>query len=566
MPAVEAGFTIEEFLKRAEERDLLRFSTAGSVDDGKSTLIGRLLYETKGAFEDQIASIKNSKYSRAASGPFDFALLTDGLKAEREQGITIDVAYRFFQTATRKFIIADTPGHEQYTRNMATGASTADLAIILIDARLGVLPQSRRHATISALLGIPHIVVAVNKMDLREWSEEAFRAIEAEFRPFLASLGITAPHFIPISALYGDNIVTRGEQSGWYTGKTLLETLESVPVGRDRTADPFRLPVQIVLRPNQDFRGFAGQIASGTIRRGDPVMVLPSGRTSRVKSIVTYDGNLDEAFAPMSVTIELEDHVDVSRGEMLVGAAAPPHVARTVEARLVWMDEEPLEEGKEYLIKHTTQMARARVVRIAGRLDVVAGRESAAVSLRLNDIGTVVLEANRPLLFDAYRRNRSTGSFVLIDPIRNGTSGAGMIEEPRQTARQRDRTALRDHHVSPVTQAERFVRNGHVPATVVVQGKPDLAMRLERALFELGALVFVRAEPSGDLLAAGALVILCPRQAGAFCVDVPGVKSVEIDPAVLPADPDEAVEAMIARLEHDGVLLKHVSFEPGEGI
>jgi sulfate adenylyltransferase large subunit len=408
--------------------ELLRFTTAGSVDDGKSTLIGRLLYDSKTVYEDQLAGIRKATRNQA-HGTLDLSLLTDGLRAEREQGITIDVAYRYFSTPRRKFIIADTPGHEQYTRNMATGASTAHLAIVLIDARHGVLAQSRRHAFIATLLGIGHLVVAVNKMDLVEYREEVFRSICADFSEFAAQIGSPpGMQFIPLSALCGDNVVERSTRMPWYQGPALLEYLETVPIAEDRYQAGLRLPVQYVIRPTQDFRGLAGQLASGVVRRGDAVTVLPSGRQTRVRSIVTREGELEEAFAPMSVTVRLEQELDVSRGDMLVSAGDPPQSARRFAASLVWMNEKPAVPDRPYLLKHTTQTLPARIVEIRHRVDIHTLAALAAEQLQLNEIGAVVVEAQRPIFLDPYRRNRYTGSFILIDPLSNETVGAGMIE------------------------------------------------------------------------------------------------------------------------------------------
>lgn len=408
--------------------DLLRFTTAGSVDDGKSTLIGRLLYDSQTVFEDQLAGIRKATRNQA-NGGLDLSLLTDGLRAEREQGITIDVAYRYFSTPRRKFIIADTPGHEQYTRNMATGASTAHLAIVLIDARHGVLAQSRRHAYIATLLGIRHLVIAVNKMDLVEYREEVFRSICADFSAFAAQIGSPpGMQFIPLSALCGDNVVHRSSRMRWYEGPALLEHLETAPAAEESNHVGLRLPVQYVIRPSQDFRGLAGQLASGTVRRGDAVTVLPSGRETRVRSIVTRDGELEEAFAPMSVTVRLEQELDVSRGDMLVAPADPPQSARRFDATLVWMNQKPAVAGRPYLLKHTTQTLQARIVEIRHRVDIHTLAAQPAGELQLNEIGAVVVEAQRPLFIDPYRRNRFTGSFILIDPLSNETLGAGMIE------------------------------------------------------------------------------------------------------------------------------------------
>jgi sulfate adenylyltransferase large subunit len=469
-----------EFLQKTAQTELLRFTTAGSVDDGKSTLIGRLLYDSKGVYEDQLASVRQATRNLTTGG-LDLSLLTDGLRAEREQGITIDVAYRYFATPKRKFIIADTPGHEQYTRNMVTGASTANLAVILIDARYGVLPQSRRHAYIATLLGIPHLVITVNKMDLVDYSEDIFTAIREEFTSFAAQLDVRDFRFIPISALKGDNVVGRSGHMPWYPGPTLLDHLETVPIARDRNLADLRFPVQYVIRPNLDFRGFAGQVASGVIRRGDAVTVLPSGRASRVKSIVTWDGELEEAFAPMSVTVCLEDEIDVSRGDMLAPLSDPPHTGRRFEATVVWMNEKPLEPHRPYLLKQTTQMAQARVREIRHRVDINTLGHQRASQLLLNEIGVVSVEAQRPVSFDPYRNNRATGSFILIDPISNETLGAGMIIGP-DTWRPS----------GPVTPAERVARIGHRPFVIrLLNADIESARHIERHLFDQGYLVLL---------------------------------------------------------------------------
>lgn len=441
---------IQAFLEQEQQKELLRFTTAGSVDDGKSTLIGRLLYDSKGVYEDQLASIKKASANRNA-GPIDFSLLTDGLRAEREQGITIDVAYRYFSTPKRKFIIADTPGHEQYTRNMATGASTAQSAIVLVDARKGVLPQSRRHAYIAALLGIPSILVAVNKMDLVEFSRDVFDAVCAEFREFVRDLGIRRLQFIPISALDGDNVVKPSPRTPWYTGPSVLEYLETVPIETEGSEEAFRFPVQYVIRPTLDFRGYAGQVASGRVNVGDPILVLPSGRTSYVKSIVTFDGDLESADSPMAVTITLAHEIDISRGDMLVRPGNVPEVSRYVEARVVWMHSDPLQLNRQYLIKQTTQQASAAVTAVNYRVDVNTLEHIEAETLSLNEIGVVRVEARKPLFFDPYGENRATGSFILIDPLSNLTIGAGMILRSYRPERNRDR----------VTASERRKRAGH---------------------------------------------------------------------------------------------------------
>jgi sulfate adenylyltransferase large subunit len=425
--------------------DLLRFTTAGSVDDGKSTLIGRLLYDTKQVFEDQLEHVAQASERRGGEGVLDLALLTDGLRAEREQGITIDVAYRYFATPKRRFIIADCPGHQQYTRNMVTGASTADLSVILLDARKGVLEQSKRHAFISALLGIPHLVVAVNKMDLVDHSQERFDELVAEFAGFAQKLhGIGTGTgmgrdiaYIPMSALNGDNVVERSEHMDWYDGPTLLELLEDVEVAYDHPYDrPARFPVQWVIRPAQDsdYRGYAGQMASGALRAGEEVVVLPAGRRTRIAAIDTYDGELAEALAPMSVTLRLSDELDISRGETICRAEQAPTVARELEADVCWMSERPLRAGGRYLIKHTTRNAGAIVDGLRDRVDVhtLERTSEPPAELELNDIGRVRLRTSVPLVFDPYQRNRRTGSFILIDEASNETVGAGMIAASAQ--------------------------------------------------------------------------------------------------------------------------------------
>jgi bifunctional enzyme CysN/CysC/sulfate adenylyltransferase subunit 1 len=432
--APESQVKFEEFLDAHLEQEMLRFTTAGSVDDGKSTLIGRLLHDTKSVYEDQLAAVKKSRVNRASGGHVDFSLLTDGLKAEREQGITIDVAYRYFSTSKRKFIIADTPGHEQYTRNMATGASTADVAIVLIDAKAylkqgSLLPQSRRHTYIAALLGIPHVVAAVNKMDLVGYSEETFSAIRREFLDLSARLGLKSVEAIPVSALEGDNVVNSSEATPWYTGPTLLDYLETVPLGAGEVDGPVRFPVQLVLRPDANFRGFAGQVARGTLRAGERVIALPSQRETTVKRIVTYDGDLDAAAYPQSVTVELEDEIDLSRGEMLVSAreGALPEINRHFRAMVVWMHEDPLVVGRTYVAKHTTRTVRATVRAIRHRVDVGTLEQVSAHQLEMNEIAEVEFETSLPLFFDSYAENRGTGALILIDGVTNATVGAGMI-------------------------------------------------------------------------------------------------------------------------------------------
>lgn len=465
--------SFEDFLEAHLGQEMLRFTTAGSVDDGKSTLIGRLLHDTKSVYEDQLAAVMKSRVNRASGGHVDFSLLTDGLKAEREQGITIDVAYRYFSTARRKFIIADTPGHEQYTRNMATGASTADVAIILIDAKAfakagGLLPQSRRHTYIASLLGIPHVVAAVNKMDLVEYSQESFDAIRRDFEALCAQLGLADVEIIPVSALEGDNVVTPSDAMPWYNGPTLLEYLETVPLVRAETSGPMRFPVQLVLRPDANFRGFAGQVARGTLRAGDAVMALPSRKETTVRRIVTYDGNLAAASYPQSVTVELEDEIDLSRGEMLVAAEVAgetlPDVSNRFRAMVVWMNEEPLVVGRAYIAKHTTRTVRATVREIRYRIDVNSLEEMASDSIAMNEIAEVEFETNLPLFFDSYRACRWTGSLILIDALSNATVGAAMI-------------------VAAVTTSGGTSRDGGSrPSLILLPGRVELALRVRDAL------------------------------------------------------------------------------------
>jgi adenylyl-sulfate kinase len=500
-PATQIA-AIEVFSPQNEEKDLLRLSTAGSVDDGKSTLIGRLLHDANGVYEDQLASIRQSPFNRS-SGAFDLALLTDGLRAEREQGITIDVAYRYFSTPKRKFIIADTPGHEQYTRNMATGASTANLTIVLVDARNGVLPQSRRHAFIASLLGIQHIVVAVNKMDLVGYREDVFEQIRSEFADYASRLQALDLHFIPISALKGENVVEKSRNMPWFDGASLLHYLETVHIASDRNLTEFRFPVQSVMRPNQDFRGYAGQVASGVVKPGDPIMVLPSGFTSRVKSIVTYDGELEQAFAPMSVTVCLEDEIDVSRGDMLVPPSHPPRAARRLDARLVWMHDRKLEIGRNYLLKHTTQTVRAAVDTLRYRVNINTLEKEPASELGLNDIGAVVIETQKPVFCDPYRRNRATGSFILVDPMTNTTVAAGMItgREPGPGVQPGggEEASAAGERVIPRDQQSRA---GHWAVTVWLESAPEVAYQLERLLFDANCRVHsLSASDAGPYLA-----------------------------------------------------------------
>jgi sulfate adenylyltransferase large subunit len=475
-------FSVSEFLAEEREKDLLRFSTAGSVDDGKSTLIGRLLYDTQSVYEDQVRSIEGK--GTTAPGQIDFALLTDGLRAEREQGITIDVAYRYFSTPRRKFIIADTPGHEQYTRNMATGASTADAAVVLIDASKGVLIQSRRHAYIASMLRVRHVIVAVNKMDLIGYDKAAFRAIEQDFTTVLNQIAADTGspvevRFVPVSALAGDNIVHRSDAMPWYTGPSLLELLESLPSALETRTAPFRFPVQRVLRPDHTFRGFAGQVASGTVRPGDNITVLPSGRSARVARIVTIDGDLAEAIAPQSVTLVLDRELDISRGDLIVSTHAQATVARRIQAVLVWMDARPLVRNRRYLLKHTSQTVPAFVSSLEHRTNIGTLAHEAADTLEMNGIGVVNIDLLRPIALDLYGENRSTGAFILIDAETNSTVAAGMITAASTSAASTS---------GPVTAEERAARWGHRGGVLEMTGPVELIDRIERSLFLRGAI------------------------------------------------------------------------------
>ena len=431
---------IEAYLKEHENKQLLRFITCGSVDDGKSTLIGRLLHDSKMIFEDQLAAIKNdSKKAGSTDGEFDLALLVDGLQSEREQGITIDVAYRYFTTDKRKFIIADTPGHEQYTRNMATGASTADLAIILIDARYGVQTQTRRHSFIAKLLGIKHIVVAINKMDLVDFDKEVFDRISNDYLDFAIELKMPEDiTIIPLSALTGDNVVNLSSKSPWYKGETLMHLLETIKIDEDRDLVHFRLPVQYVNRPNLDFRGFCGTIASGIIRVGDPITVLPSGKSSYVKDIVTYDGNLNYAYAQQAITLTLTDEIDISRGDVIVKSDEQPDHACSLDVDIVWMSEEPLLKAKQYLIKRATSQAVGTIEHFYYKTDVNTLEQNAANALNLNEIGHAKLDLEQNIAFDAYDKNKVMGSFIIIDRITNNTVGAGMIRNKSENQNKKE--------------------------------------------------------------------------------------------------------------------------------
>jgi sulfate adenylyltransferase subunit 1 len=481
---------IEQRLEAELAKALLRFSTAGSVDDGKSTLIGRLLYDSHNVYDDHIRSVTRN-------AAIDFAQLTDGLRAEREQGITIDVAYRYFSTPKRKFIIADTPGHEQYTRNMATGASTADVAIVLVDARKGILAQTRRHACIAGLLGIPIVIAAINKMDLVDFSDEVFARHSAGLQGLARQLEIPQLIPVPVSALDGDNVVHRSERMPFYTGPSILELLETLPLAIERAQATFRLPIQRVVRPHQDFRGFAGQITAGSIHPGDEVLALPSGRRTRVRTISTFDGDLAQARAPQSVVLTLEDEIDLSRGDMIASITDPPRKASRVEATVVWMHSRPLRPAATYHLKHTSQTVRATIAELRSRIDVEHLAENSASQLALNDIGHVVIETSRPLLADLYRDSRGTGSFILIDPTDNTTAGAGMIRAIHDSAEATER---------------------HATAGLLNLGyRSGIASQIEQSLLAEGAIVLrTFASFSPQLLTfarLGAFVILESNQA-----------------------------------------------------
>ena len=558
-------FSVDEFLAQEREKDLLRFSTAGSVDDGKSTLIGRLLYDTQSVYEDQVRSIEGK--GTTAPGQIDFALLTDGLRAEREQGITIDVAYRYFSTARRKFIIADTPGHEQYTRNMATGASTADAAVVLIDAGKGVLVQSRRHAYIASLLRVRNILVAVNKMDLVGYDENTFRAIERDFQALLDQIAEDTgnpvePVFVPVSALEGDNIVHGSEKMPWYGGPSLLELLESLPSSLDTSNEPFRFPVQRVLRPDHTFRGFAGQIASGTIRPGNKITVLPSGRSAEIERIVTWDGDLAEAHAPLSVTLVLNHELDISRGDLIVAAERPASVVKNVKAALVWMDQRPLERNRRYLLKHTSQTAPAIVSGIEHRTNISTLSREPAETLEMNGIGVVSIRLLRPIALDLYRENRSTGAFILIDPQSNSTVAAGMVIAGQESADSR----VREVHdgAAGVSAEERATRWGHRGGALSLSGPAVLIDAIERSLFTVGAVtsrVDVDDSRFADQVRLLDLVVQSNVQSGFIVLTVTAtdgdvlVAQVEEQQLILDAeDQNSAVSAVLRLLEQTGIL------------
>lgn len=524
---------ILEYLKQHENKELLRFLTCGNVDDGKSTLIGRLLHDSKMIYEDQLAAIeKDTTKSGTTGNKIDLALLVDGLAAEREQGITIDVAYRYFSTAKRKFIIADTPGHEQYTRNMATGASTCDLAIILIDARYGVQTQTKRHSFIASLLGIKHVVVAVNKMDLLDFSEDRFNEIQKDYLEFAEKLNITDIRFVPMSALDGDNVVDRSTRCDWYTGMTLMEILESVEVAEDKNMDNFRLPVQYVNRPNLDFRGFCGTIASGTIKPGEEIMALPSRKTSKVESIVTWDGNLDEAFVGQAVTLTLEDEIDISRGDIIIKPNDLPEVSNKLNANIVWMTETPMIPGKPYDMKFASSSTAGTVSRVHNLIDVNTLEKSPADEVKLNEIGTVEISLDKAVPFDMYDKIPGTGAFIIIDRLTNVTIGAGMI------------IGLADDSMDmpALTAEEKARRFAQKPAIVAVNATDAETMvkGLDRRLYEIGKVAGIATAETAAVL----------KEAGLIALVAGGADGADLSMA---AD-GESTDGMLAKLKDAGII------------
>ncbi|MGZ8193311.1 MAG: sulfate adenylyltransferase subunit CysN [Methylobacter sp.] len=511
---------IDAYLAQHERKELLRFLTCGNVDDGKSTLIGRLLHDSKMIYEDQLAAVQadSVKSGTTGAGKIDLALLVDGLQAEREQGITIDVAYRYFSTATRKFIIADTPGHEQYTRNMATGASTCDLAIILIDARYGVQTQTKRHSFIASLLGIKHIIVAINKMDLVDYSEDTFIKIKQAYLDFTESLDLHDICFIPLSALDGDNVVNQSANMPWFTGIPLMEAINSITIANDRNFNDARFPVQYVNRPNLDFRGFCGTVASGIFRKGDRITVLPSGKSSRIKSIVTYDGELDEAFPPMAVTLTMVDEIDISRGDMIIGTeSTPTTVSDKFKANIVWMTEKALTLGRQYILKLATRSVSGSISMIHHRIDVNTLEHHDANELQLNEIGSCTVSVNAPVAFDPYKTSKGTGSFIIIDRLTNGTVGAGMI------------TGITDEEIQqPVSAKDRAARFGQTATAISLTGSTatETAYQLERKLFDNGHATTVLEASDA------ALLIQAIKNAGLICLCVnsnPDLSDVNFD-------------------------------------
>ncbi|MEY1661699.1 sulfate adenylyltransferase subunit CysN [Isoalcanivorax beigongshangi] len=543
---------IEDYLRQHENKELLRFITCGSVDDGKSTLIGRLLHDSKVVFEDQLAAITRDSQRHGTTGEeVDLALLVDGLQSEREQGITIDVAYRFFATDQRKYIIADTPGHEQYTRNMATGASTADAAILLIDARHGMQVQTRRHSFICALLGIRHFIIAINKMDLVDYDQARFDAIRAEYAAFVAPLGVANIHYVPLSALAGENVVQRSTRMPWHTGPALLEILDHLPLSDTDALEELRFPVQYVNRPHLDFRGYCGTVAAGTVAPGDEIKVLPSGQRSRVRSIVTWDGEQPQARAGQAVTLTLQDEIDISRGDMIISAQSAASTGHNFMVNLVWMHEAPLKLGKVYDFKLGATSGSALVSEVLYQVDVNTLAHQPADSLPLNGIGLVRLQLTSPVVCDRYRDCRATGSLILIDRLSNATVAAGMIDGP-------DDEAAASSSAEPVTAQERSRRLGQQPASVHVQGvqASALAQQLERALFDAGAYpYFADAETAAErsaLSRAGVLVVHATTTSAPaileICLHGDTVVTAALD------SPDNAISQILQQLHQHQLL------------
>ncbi len=550
---IEQIHDIEDYLKQHEQKDMLRFITCGSVDDGKSTLIGRLLHDSKMIFEDQLAAITRDSAKHGTTGEeVDLALLVDGLQSEREQGITIDVAYRFFATDHRKYIIADTPGHEQYTRNMATGASTANLAILLIDARYGVQVQTRRHSFICSLLGIKHFVVAINKMDLVEFSEARFNEIREEYLKFVSQLGVPDVRFVPMSALKGDNVVSRSPKMPWFKDKILLEILDTVEVNRDVNLNDVRLPVQYVNRPNLDFRGFCGTLASGVLKPGQALKVLPSGKTSTIKSIVVWEGELPVAYPGQAVTVTLNDEIDISRGDLLVAADAEVNTGHSFSAHIVWMHDSPMKVSKTYDFKLGTAFTTGTVTEIVHQIDVNTLAKHETESLPLNGIALCKVQLTRSLAFDTYKACRDTGSFIVIDRLSNVTVGAGMIEAALADISKTD-------ELPPVTLAARAARLDQTPAVVslVGEGAEAMAQALERALFARGAFPVVlsaarladavqRKQVAQLMQHAGLLVLLAEVQPGVLQLSASTSSNRQIEPVVLAGGVDQAIDVLKA--------------------
>lgn len=533
---------INAYLAQHERKELLRFLTCGNVDDGKSTLIGRLLYDSKMIYEDQLAAVKADSTKSGTTGEQpDLALLVDGLQAEREQGITIDVAYRYFSTSTRKFIIADTPGHEQYTRNMATGASTCDLAVILIDARYGVQTQTKRHSYITSLLGIKHIIVAINKMDLVDYSEATYNRIKQDYLDFSAKLDLHDIRFIPISALVGDNVVNPSDNMPWFNESPMMEALNKVEIASDRNFEDVRFPVQYVNRPNLDFRGFCGTVAAGVLHKGDAITALPSGKTSTIKSIVTYEGELEQAFPPMAVTLTLDDEIDISRGDIITLSEQKPSIADRFNAEIVWMTETPMVPGKQYTIKLATRSISGSISKIHHRTDVNTLEHHDTDALHLNEIGLCSVSVNAPVVFDAYSRAKGTGSFIIIDRLTNITVGAGMITGD----------ADQDSALTPVSSEEKASRFGQQAVIIDLIGdtSAEFAYQLERRLFDSGhAATVLENQNEQTYILAEAIT-----NAGLICLCANNQRMTEADMHVV--TDDTTIEAVFNDLKNQNIIL-----------